>query len=114
MNELITNNFLILGTILIVIAGLIFLLQTKYKSQAAGMLLFLCHQAETSFGPGTGPFKFSLVLTWVYEKLPPLAKLLITKKQMENMIEYAVKKMKEYLLTIETDKINLNKHLEDE
>jgi len=105
----IMNNYMIIATALVVLIGLILLLQTKYKSLAAGMLLYLCMTAEDDLGGGgTGPFKFSAVLTWVYDKLPPLAKLLITRKQMNDMIEYAVEQMKLYLLTIK-DKETITK-----
>src|SRR5665648_12820 len=102
--DFILNNYAVIATALIVVIGLILLLQTKYKGVAAGMLVYLCLQIENDLGGGgTGPFKFSAVLAMIYGKLPALAKLIITKKQMEALIEAAVIKMKEYLLTIDQD-----------
>ncbi len=65
--------------------------------------------AEKEFGAGTGILKYSAVSTWLYDKLPNLAKILLTKKQIDEIIEFAVDKMKEYLKTIENKKITMIK-----
>jgi hypothetical protein len=44
------------------------------------------------------------VTTWLYEKLPAIAKLIFTKKQLDTMIEAAVTRMKEYLTVNESAK----------
>lgn len=82
---------------IVVIVILILLLQTKYKKYAAEILFYLVTEAEKEFGGGTGQLKYSAVFTWLYEKLPALAKLILPKRVISDLIEAAVSKMKEYL-----------------
>lgn len=93
--------FLILALIVIVC---VLLLQTKYKAQAAKLLLYLVTIAEKEFGSGTGQLKYSAVTTWLYEKLPSLAKLILTSSTIDALIEGAVNQMKEYLEANESAK----------
>ena len=61
------------------------------------MLFYLVCKAEELYGSGTGELKYAAVVTWIYEQLPPIMKLLFTTKQIDAYIEAAVLQMKEYL-----------------
>ena len=67
---------------------------TSYVKQ---MLFYLVTQAEAEFGSGTGDLKYAAVTTWLYERMPAILKFFFTAKQIDAMIEAAVKQMKEYL-----------------
>lgn len=83
--------------VLISIIVLIFLYRRGAKKKVYEILFYLVILAEEEFGSGTGQLKFAAVTTWIYDKLPAITKLLFTTKQIDNMIEEAVNKMKEYL-----------------
>ncbi|WP_027399235.1 hypothetical protein [Anaerovorax odorimutans] len=97
MNFIQYDNFIIILTILIAIVCCILLLENKYKSQASKILLYLVTLAEQKFGSGTGDLKYSAVSSWLYEKLPNTAKLLLSASVINNLIETAVLEMKVYL-----------------
>ena len=61
------------------------------------MLFYLIIEAEKAFGGGTGQLKYAAVVTWLYERLPTIIKILFTEKQIDGMLEDAVTKMKKYL-----------------
>lgn len=82
---------------MLIILALILLLQTKYKKQAAEVLLYLVTRAEQQLGGGTGQLKYSAVTMWLYEQLPSLARLLLPARVIDGMIEDAVERMKMYL-----------------
>lgn len=81
---------------------LIILLKKGYKTQVNEILFYLVSKAEQEFGGGTGQLKYAAVTTWVYERLPAIAKFIFTPKQIDIMIEAAVTRMKEYLKTNES------------
>lgn len=110
MNFLIANwaNIVFIIAIIVVIIVLFRMGQKKRISQ---MLLYLVTLAEKEFGGGTGELKFSAVSTWLYEKMPTLAKFLFTKKQIDQLIEDAVDWMKEYLGTNEKAKAMVSKEV---
>ena len=83
--------------VVIVLVGIVVFAKIGYTQQIKDMLLYLVVQAEEKYKDGTGLVKYSAVATWLYEKLPSLAKLIFTSKQIEILIEEAVKRMKEYL-----------------
>lgn len=93
MNE---KLMIALAALLIVIA-LVILLQTKFKKQAAEILLYLVTQAEAQLGGGTGQLKYSAVTMWLYEQLPGIARLLLPARVIDKLIEEAVEHMKTYL-----------------
>lgn len=68
-----------------------------YKSQVNEMLMYLVTRAESIYGDGTGELKYSVVVTWVYERLPSLAKVILSKNDINGLIEKAVHEMKNYL-----------------
>lgn len=63
----------------------------------AQVILGLVVRAEKALGSGTGELKYALVITWVYEKLPSIIRVLFTRKEIDLMIEDGVKTLKRYL-----------------
>ena len=87
-------------SILVVILFVLFLLvliRRGATKQVREILFYLVTKAEAEFGRGTGELKFAAVTTWIYERLPAIVRLLFTTKEIDNLIEEAVQKMKEYL-----------------
>ena len=87
-------------SILVVILFVLFLLvliRRGATKQVREILFYLVTKAEAEFGRGTGQLKYAAVVAWLYEKLPTIIKILFTEKQIDTLIEEAVKKMKEYL-----------------
>ncbi|XCH79077.1 MAG: phage holin, LLH family [Candidatus Dehalobacter alkaniphilus] len=90
--------------VVVALVVLLVLLKKGYKARVAEVLFYLVTKAEQELGGGTGELKFAAVTTWLYEKLPAIAKLIFTKKQLDAMIEAAVTRMKEYLTVNESAK----------
>lgn len=97
MLEFIKANLYNILTVIVFVVGCVFLVRRGYESKVKEMLLYLVCKAEELYGSGTGELKYSAVVTWVYEKLPPIMRLLFTTKQIDQYIEAAVLQMKEYL-----------------
>ena len=73
------------------------------------MVLALVVQAEKTYGSGTGELKYAMVVKEFYEKLPIILRTLFTEKELNDMIEVAVEKLK-HKLKYGT---NLNGHTEE-
>ena len=100
MVEFITENLGSIIFILAVLAAVIvlsFVAKGKYRKVAKRILLSLVVAAEQQFGGKTGEVKFSYVAEKLHEKLPFIVQILFTEKDIANMIEEAVDKMKQYL-----------------
>ena len=97
MKEFIGMN---LPSILIVIAVVIILLllyKGGHKKIAQQIILNLVVQAEKALGSKTGELKYSYVVDSFYSKLPSIIRFLYTKKEVNEMIEASVAKLKEVL-----------------
>lgn len=70
-----------------------------YKKQVAEIIFYLVCKAENELSGegGTGQLKFAAVVTWVYERLPWYLRLFITDKMLDDLIEEAVQRMKDWL-----------------
>lgn len=97
MLEFIKMNLSSIITIIIVIVGLLYLYKRDKKEFVRQVVLSLVVQAEKALGSGTGDLKYVMVVENVYKILPPILKLLISEKELDNMIEDAVQYLKEYL-----------------
>lgn len=97
MLGVVENYWGIILLVVFIIVAFIVAIKIGYKKQIKQLLLALVVKAEKEYGSGTGKVKFSAVCEWVYEKLPSLARLFISAKDIENLIEDAVDYMKEYL-----------------
>lgn len=82
--------------VLAVVAGY-FAIRYGYKEQVMKVLFYLVTKAEKQLGGGTGELKFAAVTTWLYERFPLALRFFFTTKQVDELIELAVQKMKEYL-----------------
>lgn len=91
------GSIIIVVVLLIVAAVLCFVAKGRYRKYAKQILLTLVIAAEKKFGGGTGEVKFASVVDAFYDKMPVILKILFTEKEIANMIEEAVDKMKEIL-----------------
>lgn len=84
--------------VLLIFAGLaIRALRRDKETALRNMLLYLVTEAEVTFGDGTGEIKYAAVVTWAHERLPTFFKMLFTEKQIDKMIEDAVRNLTQYL-----------------
>lgn len=89
-----------LGSILVVllfVIGLLFIYKRGKKDFVRNVVLSLVVQAEKALGSGTGELKYAMVVENVYKVLPYILRLLISEKELDNIIENSVKYLKEYL-----------------
>ncbi|RKD22465.1 Bacteriophage holin of superfamily 6 (Holin_LLH) [Caminicella sporogenes DSM 14501] len=85
--------------VLLVVAGLLYLYKQGKKEFVRKVVLSLVIQAEKALGSGTGELKYAMVVEKVYSVLPTILRFLITKKELDKLIEEAVQYMKKYLST---------------
>lgn len=83
--------------VLLVVAGLLYLYKQGKKEFVRKVVLSLVVQAEKALGSGTGELKYAMVVERVYAVLPAILRFLITKKELDKLIEEAVQYMKKYL-----------------
>lgn len=88
-----------LGILIIIVALFILLLLIKLgrRDVIRKIALSLVVQAEKALGSGTGELKYAWVIEHLYDKLPKVISFLYTKKEIDNMIETAVSKLKQIL-----------------
>lgn len=97
MVEFLQNNMASLILILVVLIGMFVGIKAGYEKQIKQFLLYLVIKAEKEFGGSTGELKFAAVASWIYEKLPSVARIFISSNDIEELIEDAVVIMKKYL-----------------
>ncbi len=88
-------KFLILNwdSVLVVVgvaAGVIVLIRRGELSLLENLLFTLVIRAEREFGSGTGELKRAAVLDWVYERLPKILTLIISRSTIERLLESAL------------------------
>lgn len=79
------------------LGSLVVLYKYKKMELIRKIVLSLVIQAEKSLGAGTGELKYTIVVDQVYRLLPVSIKWLITKREIDDMIEWSVSYLKEYL-----------------
>lgn len=99
MLEFIKANIYSIIAVVLFIIGLLFIYKAGKKDFVREAVLSLVVQAEKALGSGTGELKYAMVIEEVYNKLPSILTLLITKKELDTMIENSVKYLKDYLNT---------------
>ena len=97
MKEFFIYNIHTIIVVLACVIAFILLLRFGSKKQIRAVLLYLVTRAEEEWGGGTGEIKYASVVAAVYERIPMVARFLITQRELSRMIEAAVAKMKEYL-----------------
>ncbi|MTI68987.1 MAG: hypothetical protein FH751_01865 [Firmicutes bacterium] len=83
--------------VLVFIITLIYLYKKGKKDTVKKIILALVVQAEKNLGSKTGKLKYAFVVERVYDVLPFVVRILIPRKELDNMIEEAVNYLKEYL-----------------
>lgn len=97
MLEFIKLNLSSILVILFVIIGLLFIYKRGKKDFVRQVVLSLVVQAEKALGSGTGELKYAMVVERLYTVLPFILTILISKKELNNIIEGAVQYLKDYL-----------------
>lgn len=83
--------------VLFILVGLLFLYKRGKKEFVRQVVLSLVVQAEKALGSGTGELKYAMVVENIYKKLPFILTLLISKKELDRLIEDGVQYLKDYL-----------------
>lgn len=97
MSDFIMLNWDSVLLVALVVAGLVLMVRSGYVKQARQILFYLVTEAEAQFGAGTGKLKYAAVATWLHDRLPAIARVILTTKQIDDLIEEAVEMMKIYL-----------------
>lgn len=97
MTNFLLNYWDSIVAVIVFVIAIVVMIRQKQIKQVKAILLYLVTKAEEQFGGGTGQLKYSAVTTWLYERLPFIAKLFLTEKEIDKLIEDAVEKMKKYL-----------------
>jgi len=97
MLDFIKMNLSSILVVLVFIIGLLFLYKRGKKEFVRQAVLSLVVQAEKALGSGTGELKYAMVVENIYKMLPSILTLLISKKELDRLIEDGVQYMKEYL-----------------
>lgn len=105
MIDFLTSNWDSVLVVILFVLLIVYLIKRGATKQVNEILFYLVTEAEAAFGSGTGELKYAAVVAWLYEKLPTIIKILFTEKQIDNLIENAVSRMKEYLATNEKAKL---------
>lgn len=97
MIDWLTQNWL--SVLILVVIAIVLLLLIKFKrfDTIKKIVLSLVCAAEKQYGSGTGPIKYAYVVEHLYARLPFIIRILYTKKEIDNMIEMAVQKLKDIL-----------------
>jgi hypothetical protein len=72
---------------LALVVGIVIALRRGQLAVLERVVFALVAQAEREFGTGTGALKLAAVVGWVYERLPALFKALLTRAQLEKLVE---------------------------
>lgn len=97
MLDFIKVNIYSIVVALLFIVVLLFIYKNGKKDFVKQVVLSLVVQAEKALGSGTGELKYAMVIEQLYIVLPLIVRLLITKKELDQMIENSVDYLKKYL-----------------
>lgn len=95
--EWIVNNWGLLLILVMVVAGLIYLIRND-KEKAKKWLLLACLEAEKEFGSKTGAIKLRYVYDMFLATFPVLSKFM-SFEQFSNMVDTALEEMKHLINT---------------
>ncbi len=70
-----------------IIAGVVLLYKRGETALLKEILFRLVTKAEQEYGSGTGELKKAAVVEWLYDKMPAVLRLLVTKKEIEALID---------------------------
>lgn len=97
MLEFIKSNYASILMVLLFVIGLLFLYKKGKKETVRKIILSLVVQAEKTLGSGTGELKYAMVVENIYRILPSIITMLLSEKELDNMIEDGVQFLKDYL-----------------
>lgn len=97
MLDLLKMYWLDFVVIIVFLWTLAFFYKRGKKEFVRKVVLSLVVQAEKALGSGTGELKYAMVIERLYDILPAVLRLLISKKELDNMINDAVEYLKVYL-----------------
>ena len=97
MLDFIKLNINSILVVLLFIIGLLFLYKRGKKDFVRQVVLSLVVQAEKALGSGTGELKYAMVVENVYKILPKILTMLISMKELDELIEDGLQYMKNYL-----------------
>lgn len=86
-----------LVVVMLFIGVMLFLYKRKKIDLVKKIVLSLVVQAEKILGAGTGELKYNMVVEQLFVRLPVSVRWLITKREIDEMIDWAVEYLKEYL-----------------
>lgn len=95
--DFISTYWLSIACVALLIAGLLILYKLGYKEKVRQITLALVVKAEQALGSGTGELKYAMVIDALYDKLPAIVRFLFSEKEIDDMIEEGVSKLKEVL-----------------
>ncbi len=91
-----TNMVDIILILLLVASGLI-LYKRGHHELVKKIVFSLVVEAEKKLGSGTGRLKYDMVLEGLYKRLPWILRVIYTQQQLDDLIEDAVGRLKEFL-----------------
>ena len=97
--DFISVHWIDLLIILAVVIALIFLAYKGKKKEVKDVVYYLVVEAEKLLGSKTGQLK----LNYVYNHLPSIIKLFMSKEELINLIESGVDELKKYLKDNDAD-----------
>lgn len=102
------KSIFVIAIIMILLVVIYILLHSRFKKQVAGFLLDLVIEAENHYGSGTGKAKLSYASGIIYKRLPAIAKLVLSQKEIEKIITKGAAELEEYLKTMKiSDQVKL-------
>lgn len=97
MTDWLLNNWLSVVIIIAIVFVVMLLLKFKRYDMIKKIVLSLVVKAEKELGSGTGELKYVTVVEGIYALLPRWLSFLLSKKEIDNLIESSVAKLKELL-----------------
>lgn len=84
--------FLLLNwdSVLVVIGAAVVVVVLYKRGEVAilkNILFRLVTRAEQEYGGGTGELKKAAVIEWIYEKLPAVVRFIVTRKELDRLID---------------------------
>lgn len=84
--------------LIVMILLILFLFLKGRKKLVAQIILYLVEIAEEKFGSGTGAIKYDYVVEKLYNIVPVVIKIFLTKKEINYLIDKSINQLKLYLI----------------
>ena len=103
--QFLSAHYLDILAVAVFVTVMVLLIKNGHKQKVKEILFYLVTQAEKQFGEKQGQLKYACVVTWLYERMPVVCRFFFSEREINTLIESAVKRMKEYLLSEEKSEI---------